>query len=144
MDFHSYRELYNTCHIHTFIHWRLRLPCKLPTRSSGAFRGSESCSKMLSTCSRGGARDSNEQPSDYWPIRSELQPPAELHRLHPACCAALMLATSASFSNVRWCNNMATARGGRWLNVIDVNVLIFHDDDTVTISISKYWVTKRR
>ena len=45
------KALYNTRHIHpfmhTFVHWWERLPCKVATCSSGAIWGSASCSRTL-------------------------------------------------------------------------------------------------
>ena len=63
--------LCNTCHIHPFILWWQRLPCKVPTAHQEQFVGSVSCSRMLRYAS-GGVMDSNQT----WPALSpELQPP---------------------------------------------------------------------
>ena len=56
-----------SCHIHpfthTFTHWWQRLPCKVPICSSGATRGSVSCSRILEIDTQPGElRDSNQRP----------------------------------------------------------------------------------
>ena len=45
---------------HTFIQWWQKLPCKVPTCSSGAVSGSVSCPTILQCAA--GTRESNQQP----------------------------------------------------------------------------------